>query len=309
MGGVIEDEIAVADAHPLGAQPFRRPDYIAKFRTLSDGIVPPAEQDRFIATVERLGSLTSGDLAGLTLTIDPALLFQRAASGIFDWNKPAGASISAPAETGATGRAPKKSVALSSVIAGNTAVCTVGQSGNDLHYRGYDIADLAANCAFEEVAYLLVYGSLPTAAELSTYKARLRTLRGLPAAVRQSLELLPAATHPMEVLRSGVSALGCVLPEGPEHSAAGVRDIADRLMASLGSMLLYWHHYTHNGRRIDVETDDATIGGHFLHLLHGVGSDRAPAQGDGGSLILYAEHEFNASTFTARSIASTGADV
>ena len=164
---------------------------------------------------------------------------------------------------------PKKSVALSGVIAGDTALCTVGRTGNDLHYRGYDILDVAESCEFEEIAHLLVHGSLPTLSELRNYKAKLKALRGLPSAVLQTLELLPAAAHPMDVLRSGVSALGCILPEAHDHNQPGARDIADRLMASLGSMLLYWHHYAHHGRRIDVETDDDSIGSHFLHLLHG----------------------------------------
>ena len=201
----------------------------------------------------------------------------------------------------------KKSVALSGVVAGNTALCTVGQSGNDLHYRGYDIAALAANCTFEEVAYLLIYGRLPTATELAAYNTRLRRLRGLPQAVRAALETLPAAAHPMDVMRTGVSALGCVLPEAAGFPVAGAHDIADRLLASFGSMLLYWYHYACNGRRIEVETDDASIGAHFLHLLHG----RPCPQWEAAmhvSLILYAEHEFNASTFAARVIAGTGAD-
>src|SRR5271157_372081 len=164
---------------------------------------------------------------------------------------------------------PKKSVALSGTPAGNTALCTVGHSGNDLHYRGYDIADLAANCEFEEVAYLLVHGKLPNAAELAAYKASLRPLRSLPAAVKQALELLPPSTHPMDVLRTGVSVLGCMLPEGQDHGEAGARAIADTLLASLGSMLLYWHHYARNGRRIEVERFEGSIAAHFLHLLHG----------------------------------------
>ena len=203
----------------------------------------------------------------------------------------------------------KKSVALSGVVAGNTALCTVGRTGNDLHYRGYDILDVAETCEFEEIAHLLVHGALPTVAELAAYKARLKALRGLPDAVRRTLELLPAATHPMDVMRSGVSALGCVLPETADHNHANARDIADRLMASLGSMLLYWHHFAHNGRRIEVETDDDSIGGHFLHLLHGTAPKRSHVRAMHVSLILYAEHEFNASTFTARSIAGTGSDV
>ena len=204
---------------------------------------------------------------------------------------------------------PKKSVALSGVVAGNTALCSVGRSGNDLHYRGYDILDLARHCAFEEVAHLLVHGDLPTTAELAAYKTKLKALRGLPAAVRRTLELLPAATHPMDVMRSGVSALGCVLPEAVDHNPAGARDIADRLLASLGSMLLYWHHYAQNGRRIEVETDDETIGGHFLNLLHGRPAASSHVAAMQASLVLYAEHEFNASTFTARSIAGTGSDL
>lgn len=204
---------------------------------------------------------------------------------------------------------PKKSVALSGVVAGNTALCTVGRTGNDLHYRGYDILDVAETCAFEEIAHLLVHGSLPTLAELRNYKAKLKSLRGLPAAVLRSLELLPAAAHPMDVMRSGVSALGCVLPEAHDHNQPGARDIADRLMASLGSMLLYWHHYAHNGKRIDVETDDDSIGAHVLHLLHGRKPSASHERAMHTSLILYAEHEFNASTFTARSIAGTGSDM
>lgn len=204
---------------------------------------------------------------------------------------------------------PKKSVALSGVVAGNTALCTVGRTGNDLHYRGYDILDLAAHCEFEEVAHLLVHGSLPTVQDLVAYKTRLKAMRGLPVAVKRTLELLPAATHPMDVLRSGVSALGCVLPEAADHSDPGARDIADRLLASLGSMLFYWHHYAQNGRRIEVETDDETIGGHFLHLLHGTPARTSHVKAMHTSLVLYAEHEFNASTFTARSIAGTGSDI
>ena len=205
--------------------------------------------------------------------------------------------------------APKKSVALSGVEAGSTALCTVGRSGNDLHYRGYDILDIAERCTFEEIAHLLVHGTLPTEVQLASYKAKLRSLRGLPAAVKRTLEAIPAAAHPMDVMRSGVSALGCVLPEAADHNHPGARDIADRLMASLGSMLLYWHHYAHNGRGIDVETDDDGIAAHFLHLLHGQAPSASHVRAMDTSLILYAEHEFNASTFTARSIAGTGADI
>jgi 2-methylcitrate synthase len=204
---------------------------------------------------------------------------------------------------------PKRSVALSGVVAGTTALCTVGRTGNDLRYRGYDILDIAETCEFEEIAYLLVHGTLPTEAELRGYKAKLNALRGLPAAVRQILEQLPPAAHPMDVIRTGVSVLGCVLPEHEAHAAAGARDIADRLLASLGSMLLYWYHYAHHGRRIDVETDDDSIGGHFLHLLHGVAPPARWVRAMHTSLILYAEHEFNASTFTARVIAGTGSDM
>ncbi len=205
--------------------------------------------------------------------------------------------------------APKKSVALSGVVAGNTALCTVGRSGNDLHYRGYDILDIAEACEFEEIAHLLVHGALPTVTELAAYKAKLKSLRGLPAAVRRTLEQLPAAAHPMDVMRSGVSTLGCVLPETADHNHPGARDIADRLMASLGSMLLYWHQFAHHGRRIEVETDDDSIGGHFLHLLHGAAPSASHVRAMHTSLILYAEHEFNASTFTARSIAGTDSDM
>ena len=204
---------------------------------------------------------------------------------------------------------PKKSVALSGVAAGNTALCSVGKSGNDLHYRGYDILDVADACEFEEIAYLLVHGKLPNEAELRGYKAKLRSLRGLPQAVKSALEALPAGAHPMDVMRTGVSTLGCALPEKDDHNVAGARDIADRLMASFGSMLLYWYHFSHNGKRIEVETDDDSIGGHFLHLLHGVKPSQSWVQAMHTSLILYAEHEFNASTFTARVIAGTGSDI
>ena len=204
---------------------------------------------------------------------------------------------------------PKKSVALSGVAAGTTALCTVGRSGNDLHYRGYDIVDLAQACEFEEVAHLLVHGKLPNAAELRAYKAKLKALRGLPASVKEALERLPAGAHPMDVMRTGVSALGCVLPEKDDHPLPGARDIADRLMASLGSMLLYWFHWATQGRRIEVETDDESIGAHFLHLLHGRRPDAGWERAMHTSLILYAEHEFNASTFAARVIAGTGSDL
>ena len=203
----------------------------------------------------------------------------------------------------------KKGVGLSGITAGNTALCTVGHSGNALHYRGYDILDIAERCEFEEIAFLLVHGALPTQAQLTAYKAKLKALRGLPAAVRTVLESLPPATHPMDVMRTGFSALGCVLPEKEDHSAAGARDIADRLMACGGSMLLYWFHYATSGKRITVETDDDSIGGHFLHLLHGEAPSAEWVRAMHTSLILYAEHEFNASTFTARVVAGTGADI
>ncbi|NCW77260.1 MAG: 2-methylcitrate synthase [Oxalobacteraceae bacterium] len=212
-------------------------------------------------------------------------------------------------EQQASGFKPKKSVALSGVTAGNTALCTVGKTGNDLHYRGYDILDVADTCEFEEIAHLLVHGKLPTTAELVAYKQKLKALRGLPANVKAVLEWLPASSHPMDVMRSGVSALGCVLPEKADHNVPGARDIADRLMASLGSMLLYWYHYSHNGKRIEVETDDDSIGGHFLHLLHGHEPSDLWVKAMHISLILYAEHEFNASTFAGRVIAGTGSDM
>jgi 2-methylcitrate synthase len=204
---------------------------------------------------------------------------------------------------------PKKSVALSGVVAGNTALCSVGVSGNDLHYRGYDILEIANRCEFEEIAYLLIHGKLPTRAELDGYKVKLKSLRGLPAAVRAALETLPAAAHPMDVLRTGASVLGCTLPEKDDHNAAGARDIADQLVASFGSMLCYWYHYSHNGQRIHVETEDDSVGGHFLHLLHRRQPSASWVRAMHTSLILYAEHEFNASTFTARVIAGTGADI
>ena len=204
---------------------------------------------------------------------------------------------------------PKKSVALSGVTAGNTALCTVGRTGNDLHYRGYDILDIADVCEFEEIAHLLVHEKLPTAAELAAYKTRLKTLRAVPQPIREILERIPGAAHPMDVMRTAVSALGTVEPEGGRHDADDARAIADRLMASLGSMLLYWHHWCQHGKRIDVETADDSIGGHFLHLLHGSPPPPLWIRAMDTSLNLYAEHEFNASTFTARVIAGTGSDL
>ncbi|RNI38975.1 2-methylcitrate synthase [Hanamia caeni] len=204
---------------------------------------------------------------------------------------------------------PKKSVALSGVVAGNTALCTVGKSGNDLHYRGYNILDLAEKAEFEEVAYLLIYGALPTQLELANYKTRLKSLRGLSKPVKNILQQIPATAHPMDVLRTYVSALGCVEPEKEDHNISGARDIADKLLASFSSALLYWYHYSHNEKEIEVETDDETIGGHFLHLLHGNKPSESWIKAMQISLNLYAEHEFNASTFTARVIAGTGSDM
>ncbi len=209
----------------------------------------------------------------------------------------------------AAGFKPKKSVALSGVTAGNTALCTVGTSGNDLHYRGYDILDIAGSCEFEEIAHLLIHERLPNRDELSAYKAKLRRLRALPDGVKSVLEQLPSSSHPMDVLRTGVSTLGCLSPEPEAHGIRDARDRADQLLANLGSMLCYWHHFAKSKRRIEVETDDDSIGGHFLHLLH----EREPSaewvRAMHTSLILYAEHEFNASTFAARVIAGTGADL
>ena len=204
---------------------------------------------------------------------------------------------------------PKKSVALSGVVAGNTALCSVGRSGNDLHYRGYDILDLARHCEFEEVAHLLVHGKLPTTAELKNYKTKLKSLRDLPDAVRTVLEALPASAHPMDVLRTGVSALGCALPENENHNETAARDLIDRLLASHNSMLLYWYFFSRSGKRIEVCTDDDSIGGHFLHLLHGTPPKASWVRAMHKSLILYAEHEFNASTFTTRVVAGTGSDI
>ena len=214
-------------------------------------------------------------------------------------------ATSAPAK----GPAAKKSVALSGVSAGNTALCSVGRTGNDLNYRGYDILEIATTCEFEEIAFLLIHGKLPNRAELTGYKAKLASLRGLPATVRAVLEVMPAASHPMDVLRTGVSALGCTLPENEAHPAAGARDIADQLIACLGPMLAYWFHYSRNGSRIFVETEDASIGGHCLHLLHRRAPCASWVRAMHTSLILYAEHEFNASTFAARVIAGTGSDL
>ncbi|MGH8252601.1 MAG: bifunctional 2-methylcitrate synthase/citrate synthase [Steroidobacteraceae bacterium] len=207
------------------------------------------------------------------------------------------------------GNKPKKSVALSGVVAGNTALCTVGRTGNDLHYRGYDILEIAEACEFEEIAFLLVHGKLPNEAELAAYRRRLQQLRGLPAALRTVLELLPASAHPMDVMRTAVSALGCLEPEQPGHEPEAARNLIDRLVACLPSALCYWHHFVHGGRRIDVDTGDATIAGHLLHMLHQRPPPDEWVRAMHTSLILYAEHEFNASTFAARVIAGTGADM
>lgn len=213
------------------------------------------------------------------------------------------------AEEATTAFKPKKSVALSGTVAGNTAVCTVGRTGNDLHYRGYDILDFAETAEFEEIAHLLIHGTLPSAAELKAYKAKLKKLRGLPQALKQALEALPANTHPMDVMRTGCSVLGTVEQEAESHDPAKAKEIIDRLMASFGSMLVYWYHFSHNGKRIEVETDDDSVGGHFLHLLHGKPARESWVRAMHTSLILYAEHEFNASTFTARVIAGTSSDI
>lgn len=203
----------------------------------------------------------------------------------------------------------KKSVALSGTAAGNTAICTVGRTGNDLHYRGYDILDFAEQAEFEEIAHLIVHGKLPNASELKAYKRKLKSLRGLPMPVKQALEALPPSTHPMDVMRTGCSVLGACMPEKEHHPAADARNIIDRMIASFGSMLLYWYHYAINGNMIEVETDDETVGGHFLHLLHGEKPSESWVRAMHTSLILYAEHEFNASTFTARVIAGTNSDM
>jgi 2-methylcitrate synthase len=208
-----------------------------------------------------------------------------------------------------SGPKPKKSVALSGIAAGSTALCTVGRSGNDLNYRGYDILDIAEQCEFEEIAYLLVHEKLPNRAELAAYKKKLKSLRGLPAPVKATLEQIPASAHPMDVLRTGCSALGAVQPEKEDHNIAGARAIADQLMACFGSMLLYWHHYSRDKRRIEVETDDDSIGGHFLTMLHGKPAKPLWVRAMHTSLNLYAEHEFNASTFAARVVAGTGSDM
>ena len=204
---------------------------------------------------------------------------------------------------------PKKSVALSGVAAGNTALCSVGKSGNDLHYRGYDILDLAKNCEFEEVSYLLIHEKLPNVSELEAYKAKLKKLRGLPDALKRVLEQIPASAHPMDVVRTGISALGTMEPEVETHEITAARELADRLVACLPSILVYWYHFSHNGKKIEVETADDSVAAHFLHMLHGEAPNAQWEKAMQISLILYAEHEFNASTFTARVIAGTGSDM
>jgi 2-methylcitrate synthase len=203
----------------------------------------------------------------------------------------------------------KKSVALSGTAAGNTAICTVGRTGNDLHYRGYDILDFAETAEFEEIAYLLIHGELPNQAELDVYREKLKSLRGLPQPVKQALEAIPSTAHPMDVMRTACSVMGSCEPEKEDHPVAEARDITDRLMANFGSALLYWYHFAVNGKRIEVETDDDSIGGHFLHLLHGEKPSESWVRAMHTSLILYAEHEYNASTFTARVIAGTDSDM
>lgn len=208
-----------------------------------------------------------------------------------------------------TGFKPKKSVALSGTAAGNTAICTVGITGNDLHYRGYDILEFATQCEFEEIAYLIIHEKLPNRAELDAYKKKLKGYRDLPVGVKTVLEQLPKTTHPMDVMRTGCAALGCMESEDQGHDKTKAQDIVDRLIACFGSILLYWYHYSHNGKKIELATDDDTIAEHFLHLLHGKKPKESWIKAMHISLILYAEHEFNASTFTARVIAGTGSDM
>jgi 2-methylcitrate synthase len=203
----------------------------------------------------------------------------------------------------------KKSVALSGVPAGNTAICTVGHTGNDLHYRGYAIEELAERGTYEEIAHLLIHGELPTEAGLDDYRRRLAGYRRLSAAVCAALELIPAAAHPMDVLRTGCSVAGALEPESPSHGGGEARTLADRLLVSFSSMLLYWHHFSREGRRIETLTDEPTLAGHFLRLLHGTPPSAAHTRALDRALILYAEHEFNASTFAARVIAGTGSDM
>ncbi len=194
---------------------------------------------------------------------------------------------------------------LAGIVAGQTAVAIIDEAGGGLQYRGYRLSDLTEHCSFEQVAYLLLKGELPNAGELKTYREHLAAERDLPQAVRTVLEQLPASTHPMDVMRTGVSALGCVEPEGNLRDQQAV---ADRLLSCLGSMLMYWHRFAHAGERIDTTAGGHSIAEHFLHLLHGKDPDEAHRKALDVSLILYAEHEFNASTFTARTITSTLSD-
>lgn len=209
----------------------------------------------------------------------------------------------------ATGFKPKKSVALSGQAAGSTAICTVGKSGNDLHYRGYDILEFATTSEFEEIAYLIVHEKLPNKEELAAYKKKLQGMRDLPEGVKVALEQLPKTAHPMDVMRTGCSVLGAIMSEDESHPKEEAQNIVDKLMACFGSMLCYWYHYAYNGKRIDVVTDDDSIGGHFLHLLHGEKPRESWVKAMHVSLILYAEHEFNASTFTSRVISGTNSDM
>jgi 2-methylcitrate synthase len=203
----------------------------------------------------------------------------------------------------------KKSVALSGVPAGNTALSTVGHNGNELHYLGYDIKDLAENCEFEEVAFLILYGRLPKRDELDSYKTKLKSLREIPSAVLTILENLPKSAHPMDVIRTGVSALGCHAPETNSHTDDSALEVANRLIATTPSMLLYWYHFTNTGNKLELDTDADNLAEHFLTLLHGEKPSDSWIRAMHISLILYAEHEFNASTFTARVIAGTGSDM
>ncbi len=199
----------------------------------------------------------------------------------------------------------KKTGGLAGVVAGKTALCTVGKEGAGLTYRGYDIYDLSDNANFEEVAHLLMHGKLPNRSELDAYVKKLKGLRGLADELKTVLEMIPASAHPMDVLRTGVSVLGNLEPEGDVSNQA---DVADRLVAVLPSILLYWHRFHADGVKIDTETDDDSVAGHFLHLLHDKPPSELHRKTLDTSLILYAEHEFNASTFTARVITATLSD-
>ncbi len=203
----------------------------------------------------------------------------------------------------------KKGVALAGIAAGTSAICTVGHTGNDLHYRGYDIIELAKHATFEEVAYLLIHGELPNQTELAAYHQKLKKLRGIPEALKKVLEQIPANAHPMDVMRTGCSMLGTLEPEATDRNIEATKDLGDRLIACFSAILLYWYHYSHNGKRIDVESDEDSIAAHFLYLLHGKKPSALHIQAMNTSLVLYAEHEFNASTFTARVVAGTLSDL